>query len=178
MNALDYGLLLCIVLGIFHGLIVGLRSNLWLLVVLLGSILVNVTLLKQLELIILNLSGIGADKYPDAPAVMVFILEDADSLASFVSILPGIITVFFLILYCVMSSLFLRFRKEATPKIPIRLFSVFLGFINGVALDLIAIMQLLRLSWHFTGQIVEGSLLVSVLIHKLPWFLPGLAGVL
>ncbi|MCK5735377.1 MAG: hypothetical protein KAH21_02820, partial [Spirochaetaceae bacterium] len=95
MSLTDIFILLLIILGVVYGIIRGIRPALFLLITFLSSLLAILLLTIPLENLILNLTGVGANRYPDAPAVAVLILEGQTGNAYLASFIPTIIVLFF-----------------------------------------------------------------------------------
>jgi uncharacterized membrane protein required for colicin V production len=178
MSITDVFILLLILSGIVYGFVRGIRPSLFLLTTFLSSLLAVVLLTIPLEHLILNLSGIGADLYPDAPAVAVLILEGQDSAAYLASFIPGML-VFFFILALIVGGLLLKpFFREVTTGPASRLFGMFFGLFSGITAALLVILQLLRLPWPLAGTMFRESLILTAFNHFALSWITSITGIL
>jgi len=176
MSLTDIIILLLIILGPLYGVFRGIRPALFMLITFLGSLLAVLLLTIPLENLILNLTGVGADRYPDAPAVAVLILEGQSSNAYLASFIPSILVVFFLMALAIGGLLLKPFFDEASTTVVSRIIGAFCGLGAGLSAGLLVILQLSRLPWPAASAMFRGSLFISFLNLFLPQLIPALSG--
>jgi len=176
MSMTDIIILLLIILGPVYGIFRGIRPALFMFITFLGSLLAVLLLTVPLENLILNLSGIGADRYPDAPGVAVLILEGQSSNAYLASFIPSILTAFFLMALTIGGLLMKPFFDEASTTALSRIIGAFCGLGAGMTAGLLVILQLSRLPWPAASAMFRGSLVISFLNLFLPHLIPALSG--
>ena len=162
MNFLDYVLLAALPFGVIYGIIKGLRSTLWLIIVLLGIILADYFLIGHIERIVLNWSGLNASNYPDAPGVAVLILNNKTIWASVAALAPTFIAIVILILSRILRWLINSFVL-APPSLNThtRLGGAIVGVLAGAVFCFLVIIQMDRLPWAWTGDIVGKSRIID-----------------
>jgi len=176
MSMTDIIILLLIILGAVYGVSRGIRPALFIFITFLGSLLAVLLLTVPLENLILNLSGVGADRYTDAPAVAVLILEGQGSNAYLASFIPSILAVFFLLALAIGGLLLKSFFSEASTTAFSRVTGAFCGLCAGLTAGLLVILQLSRLPWPTASAMFRGSLVISFFNLFIPHFIPALSG--
>jgi hypothetical protein len=176
MSLTDLIIFLLIIFGTVYGVFRGIRPALFLFITSMGSLLAVLLLTVPLENLILNISGIGADRYPDAPAVAVLILEGQSGNAYLASFIPGILAVFFFLALVVGGLLLKPFFGNASTTVLSRILGAFCGLGAGLTAGLLVILQLTRLPWPAAGAMFRGSLLISFMNLFLPHLVPVRSG--
>jgi len=176
MSMTDLIILLLIILGTAYGVFRGVRPALFLFITFLGSLLAVLLLTVPLENLILNMSGVGAGRYPDAPAVAVLILEGQNGNAYLASFIPGILAAFFLLALAAGGLLLKPFFSNASITVFSRIFGAFCGLGAGLTAGLLVILQLSRLPWPAASSMFRGSLIISFVNLLIPHLVPALSG--
>jgi len=178
MSFADIALLVMIAAGALYGGLRGIRPALYLLVTLLMSILAMLLFTTVLETLILNLSGIGSDTYPGAPAVAVLILEDQVPKAYLASLIPSILLVFGFLILIVGQALLRPLMIEASRSKFSHIAGLVCGLVSGIVAALLSIIQLMRLPWPPAGQMLRNSLIMAALTGLTEFLIPPLVGIL
>jgi len=165
-------LLLAIGMGAHRGL----KSGLYLMVTLLSITLAVLLLMPPMEKLILYIVGIGSEKYPDAPAVAVLILEGRTGAAYVAALLPALIILFLLLVFGFLAVRVGRGSYGTKPGNISRIFGAALGLCAGILLILLFAAQLLRLPWPLANQMLRESLIISTLNHIARPILPVMVG--
>ncbi len=176
MSMTDIFILLLIIMGLVYGIIRGIRPALFLLITFLSSLLAILLLTVPLENLILNLTGVGANLYPDAPAVAVLILEGQTGNAYLASFIPTIIVLFFTLALLIGGFLLKSFIRDASTSVISRIFGGAGGLTAGITAGLLVVLQLSRLPWPVAGAMFQGSYIISSLNLITPWLIPSLSG--
>jgi len=176
MSLTDIFILLLLVLGVAYGVFRGIRPSLFLFITLLASLLAVLLLTVSLEKLILNLTGVGADRYPDAPAVAVLILEGQTGNAYLASFIPTILVFFFLLVLIIGGVLLKSFIREVSNHVVSRILGALCGLGAGLAAGLIVVLQLSRLPWPIAGLMFRESFIIASLNLYLPSLIHALAG--
>ena len=177
MSMTDIIILLILVLGTVYGAVRGIRPSLFLLITLLSALLAILLLTIPLERLILNLSGVGADTYPGAPAVAVLILEGETGNAYLASFIPTGLALFFMMALGIGGVLLKPFFQKALISSVSRIIGAFGGFFAGLTAGLIVILQLSRLPWPSAAAMFRDSLIISSLNLFFPSLIPAFSGV-
>ncbi|CAD7842620.1 hypothetical protein S1OALGB6SA_206 [Olavius algarvensis spirochete endosymbiont] len=165
MNLLNIVIIMIYLLAIGMGIHRGLKFGLYLVVTLLSIILAVLLLTVPMEKFILNIVGIGSEKYPDAPAVAVLILEERTDTAYVVALIPTFITLFLLLISGFLVIRIGRGSHKTKPETMSRVFGATLGLFAGILFTFLLAAQLLRLPWPLANQTLRGSLIISTLNH-------------
>ena len=176
MSLTDIFILLLIIMGVIYGVLRGVRPALFLFTAFLASILGVMLLTIPFERLILDLSGIGADQYPDAPAVAVLILEGKSSNAYLASFIPTMLVFFFLLALVIGGMLLKPFIRDASTGMVSRLLGGFCGLCAGLTAGLLVILQLSRLPWPMAGTMFKASLIIETLNHFASPLIAALSG--
>lgn len=176
MSLTDIFILLLIILGVVYGIIRGIRPALFLLITFLSSLLAILLLTIPLENLILNLTGVGANRYPDAPAVAVLILEGQTGNAYLASFIPTIIVLFFTLALLIGGVLLKSFIRDASTAVISRVLGGAVGLTAGITAGLLLVLQLSRLPWPASGAMFRGSYIISSLNLLVPSLIPVLSG--
>ena len=176
MNLLDIIIIAIFLLAAGMGARRGLRSGLYLMVALLSVILTVILLTVPLEKLILNIVGIGSEKYPDAPAVAVLILEGRTAAAFAVALLPAFITSSLLLLFGLLIVRIGWMRQKTKSGFASRILGAMLGLCAGISFTFLLAAQLMRLSWPLPNQMLRGSLIISTLDYIAHPILSVMAG--
>jgi len=165
VSLLDIIIVMILLLAIAMGAHRGLRSGLYLMVTLLSIILAVLLLTVPMERLILNIVGIGSEKYPDAPAVAVLILEGEIGAAYVAALFPALITILLLLMFGFIAVRIGRVKHETKLGIVSRILGAALGLCAGIQLIFLLAAQLLRLPWPPSNQMFRESLIISTLNH-------------
>lgn len=165
MSLLDIIILMVLLLAIVMGAYRGLRSGLYLMVTLLSMTLAVLLLTVPIEKVILNIVGIGSEKYPDAPAVAVLILEGKTGAAYVAALLPALIVLSLLLMFGLIALRIDRVKHKMEFGIVSRIIGASLGLCSGILLIFLFAAQLLRLPWPPSNQWLRESLIISTLSH-------------
>ena len=176
MTPTDFIIIAMVFAGALYGGIRSLRPALFAAVMLFGSLLAAAALTLPLERLILDLSGVGAENFPGAPAVAVLILENHEAGAYLAAFLPSFFVLFLVLFFGAAGAFLGRYFVEPAKGVPSRTAGVLVGLCAGSALALLFIAQLLRLPSPPASRMFRGSLLVSALNHALPDLLPAFSG--
>lgn len=176
MTMTDILLLALIAGGTFYGVLRGIRPALFLLVTFLSALLAVMLLTVPLENLILDLTGIGSDNYPGAPAVAVLILEGQTANAYLAAFIPTLIALFLIMVLVIGGILLGQFIRDASRSTASRILGAICGFLAACSASLLIAVQLVRMPWPVAGEMFRGSLLVSALNHVAGSLIPALAG--
>lgn len=176
MTLTDILLLVLIAGGTFYGILRGIRPALFLLITFLAALLAVMLLTVPLENLVLDLTGVGSENYPGAPAVAVLILEGQTGNAYLAAFIPSIIALFLLLILVVGGILLGQFIRDPSRSAGSRILGAFGGFLAGSAASLLVAVQLVRMPWPLAGEMFRGSLLMSALNHIAEPLIPALAG--
>jgi len=176
VNLLDIVITAILLLAAGMGARRGLKSGLYLIVTLLSILLAVILLTAPLEKLILNIVGIGSEKYPDAPAVAVLILEGRAVAAYAAALLPAFITLSLLLLFGLLIARIGWVRQEKRSGFASRILGAILGLCAGISFTFLFAAQLMRLSWPLPNQMLRGSLIISTLDYIAHPILSMMAG--
>ncbi len=176
MSFTDIIILLLAVAGTVYGFLRGIRPALFLLVTLLAAFLSVMLLTVPLENLILDLTGVGSDNYPGAPAVAVLILEGQSGNAYLAAFIPTMLSLFFILALALGGFLLRPFIIKASGNTISRIFGALLGLCAGAAAGLLTAVQLTRLPWPLAGDMFRGSLIISTINFFAGSLIPALAG--
>ena len=176
MTMTDAFILLLAAAGTVYGIIRGVRPALFLFVTFLAALLSVMLLTVPLENLILDLTGVGSENYPDAPAVAVLILEGQTGNAYLAAFIPSFLTFFLLMALLVGGVLLGPIIRDASRNTLSRLSGAVCGLFAGGAAALLLAVQLIRLPWPPAGDMFRGSLIISAVNHFAESLLPALAG--
>lgn len=165
MNLLDIVIIVIHLLAIAMGIYRGLKFGLYFVLTLLSITLAVLLLTAPMERLILDITGIGSGKYPDAPTIAVLIWEGQTGTAYLAALVPALITLFLLLVFGLLAVRIDRGSHKAESRTISRVFGATLGFFATNLLTLLLAAQLLRLPWSFANQLLRGSLIISTLNH-------------
>lgn len=176
MSLTDAFILLLAAAGTVYGVIRGIRPALFLFVTFLAALLAVLLLTVPLENFILDLTKVGSGKYPGAPAVAVFILENETGNAFLAAFIPTMLAMFLLLALGIGGIMLGHYIRDASRSILSRLFGAIFGFCSGSAAALLLAVQLIRFPWPPAAEMFRGSLIISAVNHFAESLLPALAG--
>lgn len=176
MTLTDTFILILAAAGTMYGIIRGVRPALYLFVTFLAALLAVMLLTVPLENLILDLTGVGSENYPDAPAVAVLILEGQSGNAYLAAFIPTFLTFFLLLALGVGGVLLGQFLRDASKNALSRLFGGIFGLCAGTAAALLLAVQLVRLPWPPAGEMFRYSLIISAVNHFAESLIPALTG--
>lgn len=176
MTMTDILLLVLIAGGTFYGILRGIRPALFLLVTFLAALLAVMLLTVPLENLVLDLTGVGSDNYPGAPAVAVLILEGQTANAYLAAFIPAMLTLFLILVLVIGGVLLGQFIRDASKSAVSRILGAISGFLAGCSAALLIAVQLVRMPWPLAGEMFRGSLLMSALNYIAEPLIPALAG--
>jgi len=176
VNLLDVIIVVILLLAIGMGARRGLKSGLYLMITLLSTTLAVLLLTVPMERLILNIIKIGSEKYPDAPAVAVLILERRIGAAYVTALLPSLVALFLLAVFGFSIASIEKMRYKTKPNPMSRIFGGVLGLCAGILFTLLFAAQLLRLPWPLSNQMLRESLIVSTLNYIAQPALSGMVG--
>lgn len=176
MTMTDILLLVLIAGGTTYGIVRGIRPALFLLVTFLAALLAIMLLTVPIENLVLDLTGIGSENYPGAPAVAVLILEGQPGNAYLAAFIPTMLVLFLILVQVIGGILLGQFIRDASRSATSRIMGAIGGFLAGCSASLIVAVQLVRMPWPVAGDMFRGSLLMSALNHIAEPLIPALAG--
>jgi uncharacterized membrane protein required for colicin V production len=176
MTLTDVFLILLAAAGAIYGIIRGIRPSLYLLVTFLGALLAVILFTVPLERLVLDLTGVGSENYPGAPAVAVLILEGQTGNAYLAAFIPSILALFLLLALGIGGVLLGQFIRNASRNTLSRVFGALCGLLAGSVAALLVAVQLSRMPWPAAGEMFRGSILISALNHVVDWLIPALVG--
>ncbi len=176
MAAIDYILLFLAVGGLVYGLLRGIRSALFLLIILMASLLGILMLTRIFESFLLSVSPLDPEAYADAPAVAAFLLEGEKGFAFAAALFPSFVTLFLLLVLTVGSRLLKSFIPGVDCRAGCRVSGAFAGLLAGVLAVLLLGIQLIRLPWPPGAALFRGSVIYAALEQITGSLLPLAAG--
>jgi len=176
VNLLDIIIIMILLLAVGMGAHRGLTSGLYLMATLLSAVFAVILLTAPLERLIFDIIGIDSEKYLDAPAVAVLILEGRTVAAYTAALLPALITLPLLLLFGLLKIRIGWIKKKKKSGFASRILGAMLGLCAGISLISLFAAQLMRLSWPLPNQMLRGSLMISILDYIAHPILSVMAG--